>query len=81
MLAACHVSCRDSASLVPSEAAVRNKDFSSGFCHYYLDPCQTIYDFTGLKCPFTSTRELTGGQYNGAGGRSVMGLTPTHPSM
>lgn len=42
MLAACHVFCRVSASLVPSEAAVRNNDFGNGFCRYYLDPCQTI---------------------------------------
>jgi len=42
MLAACHVFCRDSASLVPAEAAIQNNDSGSGFGSYYLDPSQTI---------------------------------------
>lgn len=81
LLAACHVFSRDSASLVPSEAAVWNNDFSSGFCCYYLDPHQTIEGFIGLNCPLTSTQELSGGWYSGAEGSNVMGLSPTCPSM
>ena len=81
MLAACHVFCRDSASLVPAEAAIQNNDSGSGFGSYYLDPSQTIQGFRGLNYPFTSTQELNGGQYSGAEGSSVMGFTPTHPSM
>lgn len=41
-LAGCHIFCRDTASLVPSEGAVQNNDFDRGFCRYYLDLCQTI---------------------------------------
>lgn len=74
--------CRDSASLVPLQATVQNNYFSSGFLPLLF---RSLSDYLGLYrlklSLFTSTQELTKGQYSSAEGSSVMGLPPTHPSM
>lgn len=74
--------CRDSASLVLLQATLQNNNFSSGFLPLLFRSLSGYLGLYRLKLSlFTSTQELTEGQYSGAEGSGVMGLPPAHPSM